>query len=134
MSIRIQETEGLFTLETAHTMYQMKADETGVLHGDQFHIKRGNADGAVILPVLSFFELDAFPEGVDDDRDTFFRGNESDDLNLMRSSSTNPDLSCPAAIQSLRSIIIPPCPGLKKKISISRTEGPLPHSESPRHQ
>ena len=31
MSIRIQETEGLFTLETAHTMYQMKADETGVL-------------------------------------------------------------------------------------------------------
>ena len=52
------------------------ADETGVLHGDQFHIKRGNADGAVILPVLSFFELDAFPEGVDDDRDTFFRGND----------------------------------------------------------
>ncbi|MBO4472098.1 MAG: alpha-galactosidase [Clostridia bacterium] len=31
MSIRIEEKEKLFSLETAHTLYQMKADETGVL-------------------------------------------------------------------------------------------------------
>ena len=31
MSIRINEKERLFSLETIHTEYQMKADETGVL-------------------------------------------------------------------------------------------------------
>lgn len=31
MSIRIEEQDRLFSLETAHTLYQMKADETGVL-------------------------------------------------------------------------------------------------------
>ena len=31
MGIRIEERKGLFSLETAHTLYQMKADETGVL-------------------------------------------------------------------------------------------------------
>ena len=31
MSIRIEEGKRLFSLETAHTLYQMKADETGVL-------------------------------------------------------------------------------------------------------
>ena len=31
VSIRIDEKERLFSLETAHTLYQMKADETGVL-------------------------------------------------------------------------------------------------------
>ena len=31
MSIRIEEATRLFSLETANTLYQMKADETGVL-------------------------------------------------------------------------------------------------------
>ena len=31
MGIRIEEQGRLFSLETAHTLYQMKADETGVL-------------------------------------------------------------------------------------------------------
>lgn len=41
VSIRIQEEKRLFTLETAHTMYQMKADETGVL----LHIWYGEKTG-----------------------------------------------------------------------------------------
>ena len=43
MSIRIQETEGLFSLETAHTLYQMKADGPGVLL-HVYYGRRTNAD------------------------------------------------------------------------------------------
>ena len=42
MSIRIDESKGLFSLETANTLYQMKADETGVL----LHTWYGQRTGA----------------------------------------------------------------------------------------
>ena len=42
MSIRIGEQERLFSLETEHTLYQMKADETGVL----LHLWYGPRTGA----------------------------------------------------------------------------------------
>ena len=42
MSIRIQEEKGLFSLETAHTLYQAKADETGVLLHTWYGEKTGD--------------------------------------------------------------------------------------------
>ena len=41
MSIRIEEGKRLFSLETAHTLYQMKTDETGVL----LHVWHGQRTG-----------------------------------------------------------------------------------------
>ena len=35
-----------------------------MLHGEQFHIESGNADGAVVPSVFPFFELNALAEGI----------------------------------------------------------------------
>ena len=42
MSIRINEKERLFSLETIHTEYQMKADDTGVLLHVWYGLKTGS--------------------------------------------------------------------------------------------